>query len=194
LRRLPTEDSDIEGILQLKLLAITAVGFCLLGFAHTAFAVPPDDACNLPQHLQREISTKYPGSRVVTLSDLEEDDKGFFQKDHGIDCPGLVKVDFYGDGKPTLAVVLITGDGAKRHTELVLAHKIGEQWRTAQLGTGGGANPPVVWRQKPGIYKDIEDGKVIRASRPVIVFCGYESWAILYSWTGKGVDKIWLAD
>jgi hypothetical protein len=36
--------------------------------------------------------------------------------------------------------------------------------------------------------------KKIRATRPVIVFCGYEAWAILYAWTGKDVIKIQLAD
>jgi len=172
----------------------TTLGLFLFAFAFVAFAAPPDDPCNLPQDLQREISNKYSGSKVVHLSDLEEDDKGLFQEDHGIDCPGLVKVDFYGDAKPTFALVLTRGDGPKRETELIVAHKVGEGWITTRLNKVGGANPPVVWRQKPGTYKDIESGKVIRATRPVIVFAGLESWTILYAWTGKGVDKVWLAD
>jgi hypothetical protein len=177
-----------------RLLMATIVGCCLFNFSRPVFAAPPNDACNLPQDLQSEISRTYPGWKVVNLSDLEEDDKGLFQKDHGTECPGLVKVDFYGDGKPALALVLTMGDGAKRKTELVVAHKLGEQWQTTRLNTVGGANPPVVWRQNPGTYKDIESGKIIRATRPVIVFCGYESWAILYAWTGKGVDKVWLEE
>ena len=180
--------------MRLKSMVASAVGLYLLVFVPTILAAPQNDACNIPADLRREISATYRGSKLVNLSDLEEDDRGFFQKDHGNDCPGLVKVDFYGDGKPTLALVLMTGNGANRDTELVIAHKPGEQWKTVRLDTGGGANPPVVWRQKPGTYKDIENGKVIRATRSVIVFCGYESWAIVYSWTGKGVEKVWLAD
>jgi hypothetical protein len=28
----------------------------------------------------------------------------------------------------------------------------------------------------------------------VIVLCKYEAWAIVYSWTGTKVDKVWLSD
>jgi hypothetical protein len=55
---------------------------------------------------------KHSGAKLVRLSDLS-DDLGLFQKDHGNACPGLVNVDFYGDGKPTLALVLIAKDGAR---------------------------------------------------------------------------------
>jgi hypothetical protein len=105
----------------------------------------------------------------------------------------LVRVDFYGDKKPTLALVLTTGDGANQKAELVVAHKLGENWETMLLDSAG-SSVPVVWRQAPGTYKDVYGKKTIRATKPVIVFCGYESWAIVYAWTGKGVDKVWLAD
>jgi len=127
------------------------------------------------------------------MSDLEEYDRKLFRKDHGNSCPGLVKVDFYGDGKPTLALVLITGNGAQEKAELVVARQFGGNWMTTLLDTAG-SSTPVVWRQKPGKYTDVYANKTIRATKPAIVFCGYESWAILYAWTGKGVDKVWLAD
>ncbi|MGA9594450.1 MAG: hypothetical protein WBS18_15230, partial [Candidatus Acidiferrales bacterium] len=53
---------------------------------------------------------------------------------------------------------------------------------------------PVVWSQPPGEYRDVYGKKTIRATNQVIVFCGYESWAILYAWTGKEVEKIWISD
>jgi hypothetical protein len=65
------------------------------------------------------------------MSDLEEYDRKLFRKDHGNSCPGLVKVDFYGDGKPTLALVLITGNGAQEKAELVVARQNpAEQWKS----------------------------------------------------------------
>ncbi|PYU23530.1 MAG: hypothetical protein DMG32_16025 [Acidobacteria bacterium] len=148
---------------------------------------------SLSQDLQHEISAKYPASKLVRLSDLEEYDRKLFRKDHGNSCPGLVNVDFYGDQKETLALVLTTGEGANQKAELIVARKLGQSWQTALLDTAG-LSVPVVWRQKPGTYKDIENGKTIRATKPVIVFCGYGGWAIVYAWTGKGVDKVWLAD
>jgi hypothetical protein len=127
--------------------------------------------------------------KVVTLSDLQEDDRTFFQKDHASSCPGLVKVDFYGDGKPTLALVLITNE----KSELIVAHQVGEKWRSTVLGTGG-PSVPVVWSLPPGKYTDLYGKKTIRVTRPVIVFFQYEAWGILYAWTGNAVSKIWIAD
>jgi hypothetical protein len=105
----------------------------------------------------------------------------------------LVKVDFYGDSKPTLALVLIVNAGAKETAELVVAHKIGQKWETVLLDNAG-SSMPVAWSQSPGEYEEFNSEKKIRATRPVIVFCGYNSWEVLYAWTGKNVDKIWLQD
>jgi len=156
-------------------------------------AGPSDDACGLPKDLQQEVTSKYPGRTVVSLSDLGDDDKGFFQKAHGDACPGLVKVDFYGDGKPTLALALTTKSVAKGRTELVVAHQVGAIWKTMTLETTPG-DAPVVWSEKPGEYKDVYGKKSIRATGPVIIFCRYEAWAILYAWTNNRIAKIWVMD
>ena len=93
------------------------VGFCFLALLPLVHALGPNEACNLPQELQSEIVEKYSGAKVVSLSDLDEDDRGFFQKDHGDACPGFTKVDFYGDGKEAFALVLITKTGPKEKSE-----------------------------------------------------------------------------
>jgi len=136
---------------------------------------------------------KYPGTRLVTLGDLADDARGLFQKDHGHDCPGLVSVDFYGDGGPTFALVLILNTGTKVNAELVVAHEVAHKWEMILLDEAE-SSMPVVWSQGPGEYRDVYGDKKIRARRPVVVFCGYNSWAILYAWTGSRVDKIWLRD
>ena len=177
----------------LKTTATLAMGFGLLLFAYDAIAGSSNDACGLPADLQREIASRYPGRTLVSLSDLGDDDKGFFQKGHGDNCPGLVKVDFYGDGKPTFALVLITQSVAKGKNELVLAHQVGATWKTTTLQTTEG-DAPVVWSERPGEYKDVYGEKKIRATKPVIVFCSYEAWAILYARTNNGITKIWLMD
>jgi hypothetical protein len=43
-------------------------------------------------------------------------------------------------------------------------------------------------------YEDIYGQKKILSKNQVIVFCGYGSWAIVYAWTGKEVEKVWLSD
>jgi hypothetical protein len=179
---------------RLKPMLILAVALCLSALPQVAAAASPSDPCDLPRDLQGEIVSKYPETKVVTLPDLGEDDRGFFQKDHGNSCPGLVKVDFYGDGKLTLGLVLIPKNGAKGKAELILAHQVGGRWETMALDTAEEPPVPVVWNQPPGEYHDVYGKKKIRATRPVIILAGYESWAILYSWTGKRASKIWIAD
>lgn len=172
---------------------MSATGLCLFLLVQAAAARQPNDNCNLPTDLQREVASRYPGRVLVGLSDLGDDDKALFQKEHGKRCPGLVIVDFYGDGKATLALALTTKSEPKGKTELVLAHQVGTIWQTTTLETTDGA-APVVWSEKPGEYADVYGEKKIRATRPVIVFCKYESWAILYAWANGRVAKIWLSD
>jgi|SRR6267378_6233867 len=179
--------------MRLKSVLICGVSLYLFAASQGVAAAPPQDRCSLSPSLRDEITRKYPGARVVSLADLDEYDRKLFQKDHGSRCPGLVKVDFYGDGKPTWALVLV-GDGkpSQRKAELVVARQTGEGWEIRSLDTADGT--PVVWRQGPGKYEGMSEPATIRAAHQVIVFCGYESWAILYAWTGKKVEKTWISD
>lgn len=169
---------------------------CLSISAQASVGAQVNGACDLPLALQHEITVKYGVWKLVNLSDLSEYNRGLFQKDHGNSCPGLVKVDFYGDGRPTLALALIKrgGGGAKEEAELVVAHELRGEWKTTVLDKAEGAPVPVVWNQPPALYRDVDGKKELRATRQVIVFAGYESWAIVYAWTGKGVSKVWIAD
>jgi hypothetical protein len=176
-----------------KCLFISTLSICVVVFAQTGTALASNDGCTFPQGLREQVSRKYPGTALVTLADLNEDDRKFFQGDHGNQCPGLVRVDFYGDGKPTWALVLISGERSKSTSRLVVARQIGAGWHLHPLDTRG-TDVPVVWSQDPGKYRDVYGNKQIRATNPVIVFCRYESWAILYAWTGKRVEKIWIMD
>ena len=115
---------------------VAATTLLLAATALAAVAASPIGACGLPADLQREIAIKYPGKKVVSLLDLQQDDRDFFQRDHPGACPGLVKVDFYGNGKPTLALVLAKKSAGNQPTQLVVAHRVEEKWRTVPLGRG----------------------------------------------------------
>ena len=178
--------------MQLKPTATSAIGFCLFVLVQVAAAQSPNDACDLPKDLQSVVEGKYPGTKIVALSDLNEDYKQFFQKDHAGSCPGLAKVDFYGDGKPTFALAMTTIGKAYPRTKLVLAHRATSNWEVTTLDKADGP-VPVVWSDKPGEYKSVYQHK-IRATRPVIVFCWYSSWAVLYAWTNNRIAKLQLQD
>lgn len=178
------------------LLKSTSICFgilCSVALVLPAAASSENPACDIPQDLQHELHAKYMQSKLVELSDLDEHDRDLFDKQHDGACPGVVKVDFYGDRRPTLAMILIAQAAGNKKAELVVAHKIGETWKTTLLDTAD-ASIPVVWSENPGDYHDVYGKKTIRATRPVIVFCGYESWAILYAWKNDRVEKIWLSD
>jgi hypothetical protein len=179
-------------LLRLKPMAIVVSALWLLALVRGAAAQSPKNVCDLPRDLQNVLEGKYPEYKVVTLSELNEDDKRFFQKEHADGCPGLAKVDFYGDNKPTFALALTRKNQATPTTKLILAHQVAAKWGLAALDKADGP-VPVVWSDNPGEYKGLYQDK-IRSTRPVIIFCGYSSWAVLYAWTGKTIAKLWLRD
>ena len=63
-----------------------------------------NDSSDLPKDLQSLVAARYHGTKIVFLSDLNEDDKQLFQKEHAEGCPGLAKVDFYGEWQANTGV------------------------------------------------------------------------------------------
>ena len=177
---------------------LKSVGAAVLAFSAAALAplaaqAMPVQDCPLPDGLCEEIAKKYPAARPVGLNDLlVQDNRALFQKEHGDQCPGLVRVDFYGDGKPTWALVLITNDKAKARVKFLVARKLGDSWELCLLGTTD--DTPVVWSQPPGKYESVYQTKKIRAKWPVVIVCRYGSWAVVYAWMGERVEKVWLSD
>src|SRR5437899_8873022 len=106
--------------------------FCIAIYFVLAIPVvrpaPSKDACDLPRGLQKKIASEFPGATLVRITDLSEGGRRLFKKDHGSECPGAVKVDFYGDGKPTWALVLISGENPKRKAELIVVHQVEDTW------------------------------------------------------------------
>jgi hypothetical protein len=174
-----------------KFLSMCLAAVYLFGGARVIGAAPAG-ACDFPEGLGDEIAKKFPGTHLVGLADLNDYHKKLYKKDHGSRCPGLVRVNFYGDGKPTWALVLIAGENPKRKAELIVARKLDNDWEIRSLETTDGT--PVVWREGPGKYEDVYGKETIHATRPVIVLCHYESSAIVFAWTGKDVEKVWLSD
>jgi hypothetical protein len=178
--------------MRLKRMFFSGLSLFLLSTAQVAVAGHPQDSCVLPPGLHNEIERKYPDAHIVTLADLGEYRRKLFRKDHGSACPGLVKVDFYGDQKPTLAIVLISGENPSRKAQLIVAHQPKETWETRLLETSDGT--PVAWSEGPGKYEGMSEPNIIRARNSVVVFCGLESWAIVYAWNGKEVEKLQVSD
>jgi hypothetical protein len=179
--------------MHMRSTSITACVGCVVFIitAHLAFA-ESRTRCTLPTGLGNELSRNHPGTHLVTLTDLRDEERNVFLSEHGSDCPGLVSVDFYGDGEPTFALVLL--EEKSKTAELFVAHKAKTGWNVRLLENADARPVPVVWQDRAGKYDDVYGEKSVRAKHPVILLCGYGSWAILYAWNGKRVEKIWLAD
>src|SRR5207244_9704042 len=105
---------DARCFLKPKSTAIFVTALWLLALVQGAAAQSSNDACDLPKDLQSIVEGKYPGTKIVTISDLNEDDKQLFEKEHAGACPGLENVDFYGGGKTMLELALTKGSKASR--------------------------------------------------------------------------------
>ena len=46
-----------------------------------------------------------------------------------------------------------------------------------------------MWRKGPGKYEGVDGKKTISTKRPII-----ESWAVVYAWNGKEVEKVQISD
>lgn len=177
--------------MRLKSVVIFFAGMCLFA-ANQVLAASPEDKCALPPGLRDEISKTRPRTRPISLADLDDYARKQYRKDFGTRCPGLVRVNFYGDGKPTWALLLVAKESPKEKPELVVAHQLANTWDIRSLDTADGA--VAVWREGPGKYEGMNEGKPIRAKNPVILIGDYGSFTILYAWTGKEVEKTWLSD
>ena len=179
-------------LLRLSVVPLCAVTLLFFATAHKGIAATTHSACEVPQGLRAAISSRFPGTSVVSLSDLTEYERRLFQRDHGGRCPGSVRVDFYGDGQPTWALALLDMENSRRNVQLVLARELGKKWNLEVVDSVN--EVAVLWVEKPGEYRDTYGEKTIRATHDAVVFCGYGSWAILYAWTGKDIQKVWISD
>jgi len=151
------------------------------------------DPCTLPNGLNAKIAAVHPTAHVVHVTDLSEDNRNLYTKDHGASCPGLVEIDFYEDGSPTWALALVSGaDPRQLKSRLVVARRQESSWDIRTLATAIGI--PVVWKEPGGDYKDMYGRKTIRSIRPVLVLCYYSSSTTIYAWNGKKVEEVWLQD
>jgi hypothetical protein len=75
----------------------------------------------------------------------------------------------------------------------IVARQVNGIWEIRSLDNADGT-VPVVWREPAGVYADVYGEKTIRARNAVIILAKYESWSILYAWSGTEVKKIWLSD
>lgn len=181
-------------------LVVSLFVLLLFCYALSSNGAQPPDRClaSIPTSLSEAIKQEHPDWSVVTLDVLEAYDRKLFLKENKGGCPGVVKVDFYGDGSKVFAIVLSKGSGIDRRSRLIIGRPAGNnQWRLTTLENevkGGG--PPVVFVEPAGEFEGVYNQmkKKLKSKHEAILFVGYESWAIVYVWTGNSIEKVWMSD
>jgi len=157
----------------------------------------PSSNCKLPSSLLGQIGELHRGYSVITENALRKNDRSRFRSDHGMSCPGFVKINFYGNELPTYGLALAKRDGKNVQAKLLVAtqaEKATNKWNMVEIDSASSTAIPVIWTEAPGEYKDVHGEKAIRAKHSVLLFVEYESWAIAYAWNGTKVEKVWLSD
>lgn len=180
---------------RIALLLTAFVVAQLLALLPMLRGAPPENACALPADLSATIEKTYPESHALELANLKEENRKRFQSQEGSRCPGVLSLDFYGDGKETLAIIVVS----KQKADLVVAHRAGGDWELKSLESFDRSSPDdpldsAIWTVKPGKYHDGYEKKTIRATHPGIAFGEYDAWLLVYAWTGKQVEKVTLHD
>jgi hypothetical protein len=164
---------------------------CLLMAAASTASVgaPESPACKVPQPLADHLHRELPGWEVVTLAHLSPEHQRLYARDHPKGCPGVVTLDFFGDPFPAIALSLVK----PRKALLVLARQRSpEGWSSQVLEDTN--EPAVVWKEGHGVHTDVYGERRLSVSSEGLVWCGYESWAILYAWVDGKIEKIWISD
>ena len=170
----------------------------LLGAAALAAPVRAAKECSflLPESLAESLGRLHPGGKVLSLDQLHRRERRLFKKAEGRRCPGIMHLDFFGDHREAYGVVLVTGEGQRRRSRLILASRTDQvsAWNIETLGATKDPGLATLTKKEPRVYEDIHHRKKIDAQAEALVWVRRESWAILYAWTGQRVEKIRLSD
>jgi hypothetical protein len=152
-----------------------------------ANAVPCENV-TLPDEANAVLKARFPGLQIVTLADLDQDERQAWSTAHPGMCPGIASGKFDPAHKITYAVSLFRPLGNYRYREaLVLLTQEEGKYFASILSPESEvtAHVYVVWQQSAGAFKDAETGKRVRAVWPIITYEAIEAGATAYYWQGS---------
>lgn len=169
---------------------VSAIWLTLVLVAILLRNVPVTEGANPRSHCSETL----PSSLNQTIKQRYLDFQVLNKKDSRHGCPGIAKVDFYGDGRTVYAIVIqkLRGFGGAVEGKLLLAEKEEKHWKVTILNEGDYAGN--VWHEPAGEYEDMYQTRSLRTKGDIIVYFSYQSWAVGYGWTGDKIEKVQLTD
>lgn len=183
----------------MRLMMIAGLALILGAFARPAYSgeVAPDPCKAFPQELAHVIKRDYPGREIVTIKHLPGWRQAEYEKEGIKSCPGVAKVNFFGDGRLAYVIALVNPSEEKVAQKanpggFLLAYvDVAGVWKLKMLSKGWCSCEPIV--APAGEYKNFYGNKIIRSKGEVIVE-DFGSAARLFAWTGNKIDSISIKD
>lgn len=175
-------------------MASSLVALALALSLQASEAASKGDACSLPKALSEAVQQRFGSSRVLKPSDLFEDERGLFQKEHRGACPGIARGLFFGPGqRPAVALVLLDVV-PKKNLRLVVARPALASWTFVELDEMDQGSTAVVGSKGPGTYTDRHEASTRKSAHDVVTLTGYEAWQRVYIWNGRKFERLQTSD
>lgn len=146
----------------------------------------------LPKPLASLISVRFHQWKIMSdewLGGYEE----YYRKERPTGCPGVVGLDLYGNGKRVFAISILRESTKGLKSKLLLAEQDkSKTWVVKTLWND--ECDCVVMSVPPGEDTDVGRGHRIAGVGEGIVFLKYEAYAIVFRWTGKKVEHVYVMD
>jgi len=168
--------------------ALLALGLALFGPSEVP--EPKTESCVLAPALREALQRRFGTSRVLEASDLYEDERDLFRKEHQGACPGMARGQFFGPReRPALALVLL-GVEPRRNVRLVVARPALSTWTLVEVDEMDAGTTAVVSKDKPATYTDPRSKATRQSAGDVVVLTGYETWRRVYVWNGRTFERL----
>lgn len=155
--------------------------------AEPTLAASGPEPCALPAKLREALQERFGSSRVLTASDLYEDERALFRAEHPRGCPGVAVGKFFtASERPAYAVVL-KGVEPKKNLLLVIARPALKAWILFEADELDAGATPAVGRAKAAV--DQGATPVRGGSRDAVTLTSYETWRRLYVWNGRAFER-----
>jgi hypothetical protein len=148
----------------------------------------------LPAPIRTYLRTKYPGWRVLELSDLLPEDRKFFLDHNPGGCPGFTSGE-YIPGRKAFAVLAVSKIRKPARVKLIVFVGKEKGYRPTILAKSTTEGPlPAVFTMPAGAYQSWDREEEVRAQHPVIFYVRYEARAVMFYWENGEWRELQISD
>jgi len=151
-----------------------------------------EEACALPAPLRAALQERFGTSRVLTLSDLYDDEKAVFRREYKGACPGAASGAFFGAGERPATALVLLGVGPKKDIRLVVARPALATYILVEVDRLDAGATAVVSAKRRAAIPELPAGT--GREMDAVLLTALETWQRAYLWNGRAFDKSSLSE